>query len=271
MKSHVGQSLKVACALLPLLYAAYLIVNHICFERFLNTLYITFDDFDPIYAKTLIDVEPGQEPTFDNFPTLESLNGSSTIPGKIHFIWFRDLYSAHLDISEMPHCGSRSPGDCQRHNPHFDVRVWNATEARAFLAEHYEWFIPTYDGYKHPIQRVDAFKYFVLWHYGGIYMDLDVNCRRSLMPLLEFPAWFPEASPLGVNNDLMASRARHPVIGKMTRTLKARDWNLFFPYLTIFWSTGPQFTSDALYRWWNKYTGKPYERGASKRDRGQWQ
>ncbi|SMQ55431.1 unnamed protein product [Zymoseptoria tritici ST99CH_3D7] len=82
-------------------------------------------------------------------------------------------------------------------------------------------------------------------------MDLDIACRRPLDPLLEFPAWFPEASPLGVNNDLMASRAGHPVVELMIRNLEPRSrWNFLFPYVTIFWTTGPQFTGDMLFKWW---------------------
>lgn len=102
------------------------------------------------------------------------------------------------------------------------------------------------------IQKVDALKYFALYHFGGVYMDLDVACRRSLDPLLDFPAWFPEASPLGVNNDLMASAAKHPVVKKMTEGLVTHDWNLLFPYLTIFWTTGPQFTSTILQEWFEE-------------------
>ena len=30
-----------------------------------------------------------------------------------------------------------------------------------------------YDRYKYPVQRVDAARYFLMLHYGGIYMDLD--------------------------------------------------------------------------------------------------
>ena len=99
------------------------------------------------------------------------------------------------------------------------------------------------------IQKVDALKYFALYNFGGVNMDLDVACRRSLDPLLDFPAWFPEASPLGVNNDLMASAAKHPVVKKMTEGLVTHNWNLLFPYLTIFWTTGPQFTSTILQEW----------------------
>lgn len=48
----------------------------------------------------------------------------------------------------------------------------------------------------------------------------------------------------------MAARKHHPLIGKMTTSLKRRNKNLLFPYLTIFWATGPQFTSDMLKSYW---------------------
>ena len=40
----------------------------------------------------------------------------------------------------------------------------------------------TFDGYPYPIQRADAIRYFVLHHFGGIYIDLDdVRSRLTLM------------------------------------------------------------------------------------------
>lgn len=83
-------------------------------------------------------------------------------------------------------------------------------------------------------------------------MDMDISCRRALNPLLPFAAWYPKASPFGVNNDLMASRARHPLMETMVRQLEPRNRDLIFPYLTIFWSTGPQFASDMMRRWASK-------------------
>lgn len=77
-------------------------------------------------------------------------------------------------------------------------------------------------------------------------MDLDISCRRPLDPLLEFAAWYPKASAFGVNNDLMGSRARHPLLGEMLQELAVKDKRWVFPYLTVFWSTGPQFVSDVL-------------------------
>ena len=76
-----------------------------------------------------------------------------------------------------------------------------------------------------------------------------------------------------MNNDLMAVRKEHPIMKKMMESLKRRNWNLIFPYLTIFWSTGPQFTSDMLKEWFLLYEGRSdgYVKGTSKRNPGMWQ
>lgn len=42
-----------------------------------------------------------------------------------------------------------------------------------FIEDNYNWFLPTYDSYKFPIQRVDVMRYFIIRYYGGIYLDLD--------------------------------------------------------------------------------------------------
>jgi mannosyltransferase OCH1-like enzyme len=210
---------------------------------------ITFDDFPTDYAKALNEsmlrneqpLEPDYTPTFTE----------PKIPRIIHYIWFNNIYPNH-EASGAPSIGFGSPELCQKFNPGYEIRMWNATSARELLGSEYPWFLATYDAYQYPIQKVDALKYFALYHFGGIYMDLDVACRRSLDPLLDFQAWFPEASPLGVNNDLMASAAKHPIMKKMTEGLVTHNWNLLFPYLTIFWTTGPQFTSTILREWYER-------------------
>ena len=60
--------------------------------------------------------------------------------------------------------------------------LWTDADSRKFLVEHYPWFVPIFDAYPYPIQRADAIRYFILHHFGGIYMDLDVGCLRRFDP-----------------------------------------------------------------------------------------
>ncbi len=55
-------------------------------------------------------------------------------------------------------------------------QLWTDEQSRNFIAAEYPWFLETFDGYKYPIQRADSIRYFVLAHYGGIYIDLDDEC-----------------------------------------------------------------------------------------------
>ncbi len=53
--------------------------------------------------------------------------------------------------------------------------------SRDFIEKEYSWFLETYDNFKFPVQKVDALRYLLMRHYGGIYIDLD---DASLPPLL---------------------------------------------------------------------------------------
>ena len=53
---------------------------------------------------------------------------------------------------------------------------------RAFIAREFPKYLGLYDGYDTHIKRVDAVRYFLLYRYGGVYMDLDMTCLR-LRPL----------------------------------------------------------------------------------------
>ena len=68
-------------------------------------------------------------------------------------------------------CGLRAHRDGT--NADTVAQLWTDKKAREFIAAEYPWFLETFDGYTYPIQRADAIRYFVLHHFGGIYIDLD--------------------------------------------------------------------------------------------------
>ena len=78
-----------------------------------------------------------------------------------------------------------------------EYMLWTDAGSREFIATNYPWFLSAFDGYPYPIQRADAIRYFVLHHYGGIYMDLDVGCQQRMDPLLYFPVSLLVRDPLG--------------------------------------------------------------------------
>lgn len=69
-------------------------------------------------------------------------------------------------------------------HPLWQYRLWTDTDNRRLIEERYAWFLPTYDAFPRPIQRVDAAKYFILHAHGGVYADLDCECVKPLDDLI---------------------------------------------------------------------------------------
>ena len=133
----------------------------------------------------------------------------------------------------------------------YTFKLWRDEPMRAFIEKEYPWFLDTYDAYPQEIQRVDAARYFILRKFGGMYLDLDVGCRRSLDNLRRLPNTgmiFPETSPFGISNDFMMAAPDHPFMVFVTERLKS--WAVvrpYSPFLTVMLSTGPAFLSIAAF------------------------
>ena len=121
--------------------------------------------------------------------------------------------------------------------------------SRKFIATEYPWFLDTFDSYPFPIQRADSIRYFVLAHYGGIYIDLDDGCNRSLDPLLAYPAWLRRTVPTGISNDAMGAVPQHPFFLKVIESLSLYNHNWRVPYITVMYTTGPLFLSVLWKEW----------------------
>ncbi|KPI41573.1 Mannosyl phosphorylinositol ceramide synthase CSH1 [Cyphellophora attinorum] len=141
------------------------------------------------------------------------------------------------------------------HQPDYEYHLWSDAESLSFIAEHYAWFLPTFSGYSHPIQRADAIRYFVLRKYGGIYIDLDDGCARRLDPLLQYQAFVRRTIPTGISNDVMGSVPNHPFFVRVTESLQGADRSWILPYITIMASTGPLFLSVIWKKWLNEHAG----------------
>jgi inositol phosphorylceramide mannosyltransferase catalytic subunit len=124
-----------------------------------------------------------------------------------------------------------------------EYMLWTDATSREFIAQKYHWFLDTFDSYPYAIQRADAIRYFVLHHYGGVYMDLDIGCVRRMDPLLVFPVVLPRTVPVGVSNDLMFAEKEHPFMAQTIHNLVTFDHNWILNYPTVMFSTGPMFLS----------------------------
>ncbi|PMD19957.1 glycosyltransferase family 32 protein, partial [Hyaloscypha hepaticicola] len=137
---------------------------------------------------------------------------------------------------------------------------WTDASALTFISTHYPQYLSLYERYKYGIQRADVLRYFLLHHYGGIYLDLDIAPYRRLEALLTLPAWACETTPTGISNDALGSVKGHPFYRFVIDSLKhyQRDWGS--AYVTVMASTGPLFLSLVL-REYEKLRSKDMDLG----------
>jgi mannosyltransferase OCH1-like enzyme len=69
-------------------------------------------------------------------------------------------------------------------HPDWTFILWTDEMNRNFISTHYPHFLNKYDSYPANIQRADAIRYFLLYHYGGVYIDLDFECLQNIEDLL---------------------------------------------------------------------------------------
>eukprot|EP01048_Picozoa_sp_COSAG05_P010572 COSAG05_NODE_939_length_6517_cov_2.480524_5_plen_601_part_00 len=97
------------------------------------------------------------------------------IPRVLHQVW---------KTHEVPKELQGYVNSWRTHNPDWEYRLWNDTESMALIKEHYPWFHKHIHHFKSGVEKADIFRYFILYHHGGVYMDLDMECIRPWEPLL---------------------------------------------------------------------------------------
>jgi mannosyltransferase OCH1-like enzyme len=139
------------------------------------------------------------------------------------------MYSTK-DISELPEKWRKAHQSCVdqiRESPHKYVHlIWTDETMDAFMSKHFpEVFFSEYSGrtspitnqtlpggkYRFQIQRFDAFRYYVLYIMGGMYLDMDIGCKNPIDDLFWINgAVLPLTEPFGLSNDFMMAPSQHP-------------------------------------------------------------
>ena len=56
--------------------------------------------------------------------------------------------------------------------------LWTDRDCKRFIKANYPDFLKLYNAYDEQIKRIDAFRYFLLHHCGGLYVDIDFECLK---------------------------------------------------------------------------------------------
>jgi mannosyltransferase OCH1-like enzyme len=136
----------------------------------------------------------------------------------------------------------------------FVHHLWIDEEMHAFVQKYEpEFYKNTYITYQYEIQRADSFRYVVLYHLGGIYIDMDNGCNRPFKDLLAtLEALDPESSRLaafpldvayGIDIDFLISTPGHPLFKQLISRLHLFHHYYLLHFYTIVLSTGPLYAT----------------------------
>ncbi|KJZ71738.1 hypothetical protein HIM_08880 [Hirsutella minnesotensis 3608] len=133
---------------------------------------------------------------------------------------------------------------CLSLHPTWEHKLWTESASRDFIEKEYSWFLDTYDEFRFPVQRVDALRYFLMRHFGGIYIDLDNGCRKSLEPLLYYPLWITDGGHGTLSNNILGAEPEHPFWKLMTESIMPWADDFVLPYITISYATGQWYETE---------------------------
>lgn len=93
------------------------------------------------------------------------------IPKKIHLIGVGKIpvgrYRAYVSVMRDLH-------------PAWEVTIWDDDTALSFVKRFFPDWLQHYCAYKLPVQRADIFRIMIVYLKGGFYLDMDMQCLRTL-------------------------------------------------------------------------------------------
>lgn len=162
------------------------------------------------------------------------------IPKIIHQTW---------KTSEIPEKWKYSVNSCKKKYKDYQYILWTDEMMENFVKKEYPDFYDVYISYKENIQRCDTFRYLVLYKYGGVYIDMDIICKKNFDTLLRYDLVLAK-SPNLINSFFMTSK-NNPFIKFCIDNLPIYKDSLkyFGNHMHIMNSTGPWFLNNMV----NKY------------------
>jgi len=172
-------------------------------------------------------------------------NKSTTIPRLIHQMW------KTTDLSSYPINNSNSRW--KLFYPTYRIQLWTDKEIdELFQLKHSKDLYLVYQSYFYAIQRSDLARLVILYHYGGIYADLDVfpsydNIEDFILRNVSFVIGRSSNDNCLVNHFLISEQSS-PILRYILNRIEIKSVLqriYFLPYLEVF-STGSIFLTKTI-------------------------
>jgi mannosyltransferase OCH1-like enzyme len=133
------------------------------------------------------------------------------IPHVFHQIW--------LGPEPMPEEFEPYRESWRRHHPGWELRLWDEDNLPDGLRT-----TAAYDQERQPVERADILRLELLWRFGGVYLDIDMECLRPIDSLAEGLDFFgTEIKPGRVTNTVIGAALQHPILDRALSNLKLHE------------------------------------------------
>ena len=95
----------------------------------------------------------------------------SKIPKIIHQVWFN--FSASLDGRDIGSHNKDLRKRIKDKNPGYNINLWREEDVEILFKNYFPEYWSTYLFLEPIIRKVDYIRFFILYKYGGIYLDMD--------------------------------------------------------------------------------------------------
>jgi mannosyltransferase OCH1-like enzyme len=142
-------------------------------------------------------------------------------------------------------------------SPEYKHMHWDNEELDDFIRENYPWFLEIYRGYDVNIKRYDIARLFLLYHYGGIYADMDYIVYKNFYNELPQDKISIPESPYKWNEHIQNSLMMGPPKANfwlicIDECYRRVDWNVFS-------ATGPQLLTPMYFKYPDLVNVLPWE------------
>ena len=132
------------------------------------------------------------------------------IPRILHQVW--------VGPDPMPQEFQDYRESWRRHHPDWEMRLWTDESLPADLVRK-----EAYERLRKPAERSDIIRLEVLLRFGGVYVDTDFECLRSIEPLIDGVEFCTAYIQRGrVANGMFGASPEHPILERAIRELRPR-------------------------------------------------
>jgi inositol phosphorylceramide mannosyltransferase catalytic subunit len=154
------------------------------------------------YLRAQAELEPRPTASRSSPSTLSHASNEQVIPPVFHQIWLGPDPVPEDYVTYRQTWIDRHPG--------WQLRVWTDDNLPEDARRP-----EVYERLRTPVERANILRLELLWRFGGVYVDCDFECLRSIEPLLGGLEFFAGCRKPGhANNAIIGSVQAHPVLDR---------------------------------------------------------